>query len=74
MAIPTAIPEAPLINIFGNLAGSTVGSPRESSKLALKSTVFWSMSAKSSSAMGARRASVYRIAAGGSPSMLPKLP
>ena len=74
VAIPTAMPDAPFISILGSRAGRTVGSPSESSKFGLKSTVFWSISAKSSSAMGARRASVYRMAAGGSPSMLPKLP
>ncbi len=74
VAIPTAIPDAPLISMFGRRAGRTVGSPRESSKFGVKSTVFWSMSANSSSAMGARRASVYRMAAGGSPSTLPKFP
>ena len=73
-AMPTAMPEAPLISILGNRAGKTVGSPKESSKFGVKSTVFWSISASSSSAMGARRASVYRMAAGGSPSTLPKLP
>jgi hypothetical protein len=31
VAIPTAMPTAPLIIRFGNLPGSTVGSTRESS-------------------------------------------
>ena len=74
VAMPTAMPEAPLMSMFGRRAGRTEGSPNESSKLAEKSTVFWSISASSSSAIGARRASVYRMAAGGSPSILPKLP
>jgi hypothetical protein len=39
VAIPTAIPEAPLSNNAGTLAGSTVGSFSESSKLNWKSTV-----------------------------------
>ena len=46
----------------------------ESSKLGEKSTVFRSRSASNSSAIGANRASVYLMAAGGSPSTLPKLP
>ena len=74
VAIPTAMPDAPLISMLGKRAGRTVGSVRESSKFGVKLTVFWSISASSSSAMGASLASVYRMAAGGSPSMLPKLP
>ena len=50
------------------------GSLRESSKLKLKGTVSLSMSRSISSARGAMRASVYRIAAALSPSMEPKLP
>ena len=70
----TAMPELPLISRLGIRAGSTSGSRSESSKLVVKSTVSLSMSASISSAMAARRASVYRIAAGGSLSTLPKLP
>ena len=74
VAMPTAMPVDPLISIFGKRAGNTVGSFSESSKLGVKLTVFWSISASNSSEIGERRASVYRMAAGGSPSMLPKLP
>ena len=38
VAIPTAIPEEPLINKFGTFAGKTEGSYKESSKL---SSVDW---------------------------------
>jgi hypothetical protein len=40
----------------------------------MKSTVSFSMSASISVASRAMRTSVYRMAAGGSPSMEPKLP
>ena len=72
--MPTAMPEAPLTSRFGIRAGSTRGSFSESSKLGVKSTVSWSMFARSSSAMGASLASVYRMAAGGSLSSEPKFP
>ncbi|OQA36071.1 MAG: hypothetical protein BWY54_00247 [Candidatus Dependentiae bacterium ADurb.Bin331] len=36
VAIPTAIPEVPLINKFGNLLGNTTGSIVDSSKLGTK--------------------------------------
>jgi hypothetical protein len=42
--------------------------------LGRKSTVFFSRSASISAASAVSRASVYRIAAGASPSMLPKFP
>jgi len=74
VAIPTAIPEEPLTSRFGTLVGSTTGSWSDSSKFGVKSTVSLSMSASSSWAILARRVSVYRIAAGGSPSIEPKLP
>ena len=74
VAIPTAIPVAPLINKLGIRVGRTVGSSSESSKLGAKSTVSFSISPRMKSLMRRRRASVYRIAAGPSPSMLPKLP
>ena len=74
VAMPTAMPEAPFTSRLGSLAGRTSGSLRVPSKFSAKSTVFWSMLASISSAMGAIRASVYRIAAGGSLSTEPKLP
>ncbi len=39
VAIPTAIPEAPLTNKLGILVGKTLGSCNVLSKLGLKSTV-----------------------------------
>src|SRR6056300_1339712 len=74
VAIPTAIPEAPLTSNPGILVGSTVGSFNESSKLSCQSTVSLSISESISSAILRIRTSVYRIAAGLSPSTLPKLP
>ena len=74
VAMPTAMPEAPLTKRLGTTAGSGKGSLRESSKLGKKSTVLRSRSASISSAIGASRASVYRMAAGGSLSMEPKFP
>ncbi len=74
VAIPTAIPDAPFIIRPGIFEGSTFGSFVVSSKLAIKSTVFLSMSANNSSAIFASLASVYLYAAGGSPSMDPKFP
>jgi hypothetical protein len=44
VAIPTAIPEEPLTNSAGILAGNTVGSCNLPSKLGVKSTVFFSIS------------------------------
>ena len=58
VAIPTAMPAAPFTIRFGSFAGSTVGSWRRSSKLATKSTVFFSMSSSIVIATRVRRASV----------------
>ena len=74
VAIPTAIPLAPLSSRLGRRAGRTSGWLKESSKFGTMSTVSRSRSARSSREMGASRASVYLIAAGGSPSIEPKLP
>ena len=74
VAIPTAIPAAPLTSKFGIRVGSTVGSSSESSKFGEKSTVSLSKSDNNSSAALLRRASVYLIAAGLSPSTEPKFP
>ncbi len=74
VAIPTAMPEEPFIRRLGTRLGRTTGSSRDSSKLGMKSTVSFSMSASNSIAIGVRRASVYLIAAGGSPSIEPKFP
>ncbi len=74
VAMPTAIPELPFTSRFGIPLGSTVGSCRRSSKFGAKSTVFLSMSASISIAIGVSRASVYRYAAAGSPSIDPKFP
>ena len=74
VAMPTAIPEAPLRSRSGILAGRTTGSLRLPSKFGAKSTVSFSISANISAAIRERRASVYLIAAGGSLSTLPKLP
>ena len=74
VAIPTAIPELPLISRFGTFAGRTVGSSKRPSKLGVKTTVSLSMSSRSSIARAVRRASVYRYAAAESPSTDPKFP
>ena len=74
VAIPTAIPSLPLRSRFGKRAGRTDGSISESSKFGWKSTVFFSISSSMCFDILSRRLSVYRIAAGGSPSMEPKLP
>ena len=58
VAIPTAMPDEPLTSRFGRPAGRTFGSCRRSSKFGAKSTVFLSMSANISIAIGVRRASV----------------
>ena len=60
VAMPTAMPPAPLTSRFGNRAGRTVGCCSYPSKLGTKSTVSVSMSRSSSIAIGASRASVYR--------------
>ena len=74
VAIPTAIPEVPFTNRFGNLEGNTTGSFSVSSKFGTKSTVFLLMSASISMEIRLKRASVYRIAAAPSPSTEPKFP
>ena len=74
VAIPTAMPSLPFNSRFGNLAGSTVGSISESSKLAWKSTIFFSMSSSMCFEILSSLLSVYLIAAGGSPSIEPKFP
>ncbi len=74
VAIPTAMPSDPLTSRFGNRAGKTFGSLWLSSKFGAKSTVSELMSRSISVAMRASRASVYLIAAAGSPSTLPKFP
>ena len=74
VAIPTAMPVAPFIRRLGTRLGRTTGSCSDWSKLGTNATVSLSMSASSSSAIRDKRASVYRIAPGGSPSTLPKLP
>jgi len=51
VAIPTAIPDEPLTNRFGNFAGRTFGSSNDSSKLGIQSTVSFSKSASISSAI-----------------------
>ena len=58
VAIPTAIPAAPLSSRFGSLAGRSTGSCRLASKLSTKSTVSSSRFASISSAAELRRASV----------------
>ena len=58
VAIPTAIPDAPLISRFGRTAGRTEGSVSDSSKFGTKFTVSSSTSACISSPSGARRTSV----------------
>jgi len=58
VAIPTAIPDAPLTSSNGIFVGRTVGSEIVSSKLGRKSTVSLSMSAITSSAIFRMRASV----------------
>ncbi len=74
VAIPTAIPVAPLTRIFGNLAGRTFGSFSVSSKFGIKSTVSLLMSASISIEIFVSLASVYRMAAAPSPSTDPKFP
>ena len=74
VAMPTAIPDEPLISRFGVFDGRTRGSSVVSSKFGAKSTVSLSISASISSAIFVSLASVYLYAAGGSPSMEPKFP
>ena len=74
VAMPTAMPDEPLTRRFGNRDGRTTGSLSYPSKFGWKSTVSLAMSRSISIASGASRASVYLIAAGGSPSTEPKFP
>mmetsp|Transcript_4357 Transcript_4357/g.17381 ORF Transcript_4357/g.17381 Transcript_4357/m.17381 type:complete len:836 (+) Transcript_4357:149-2656(+) len=75
VAIPTAMPVLPLISKFGSRAGNTEGSFCDPSNVSTKSTASKAMSARNAaSANPLKRHSVYRIAAGGSASRLPKLP
>ena len=74
VAIPTAIPIAPLRSKLGNFAGNTVGSSKESSKFFLQSIVSLSISSNSSAVIFSILASVYLIAAAESPSIDPKFP
>ena len=59
VAMPTAMPEEPLMRRFGTLVGRTIGSWSDSSKFGEKSTVSLSMSARSSWAMRGRGAPRY---------------
>ena len=74
VAIPTAIPVVPFTSKLGNLLGRTVGSFSVSSKFGTKSTVSLLISAIISVDILDNLASVYRIAAGLSPSTEPKFP
>ena len=74
VAIPTAIPDEPLTNKFGNLDGNTAGSFSSPSKFGIKSTVFLLISLSIWLAILFIFASVYLIAAALSPSTDPKLP
>ena len=74
VAIPTAMPETPLIKRFGSTDGSITGSFREPSKLSTQLTVFFSRSLRIYLVIFAILDSVYRIAAAESPSIEPKLP
>ncbi len=74
VAMPTAMPDEPLTSRFGKREGRTIGSLSYPSKFGTKSTVSLPMSRNISMARGASRASVYLMAAGGSPSIEPKLP
>ncbi len=58
VAMPTAIPSAPISKRLGSLAGSTVGSLSEPSKLSMNGTVSLSKSTRSSRVIFAKRASV----------------
>ena len=74
VAIPTAIPSVPFKSKFGTLVGNTFGSVKLPSKLGIKSTVSFSISASKSEEIFCILASVYLYAAGESPSTDPKLP
>ena len=58
VAMPTAIPVAPLTRRFGKRAGRTIGSKWTPSKFGFQSTVRFLISERSSTARGRRRASV----------------
>ena len=74
--MPTAMPLDPLTSRFrGSLARQNGGLHQPSRRSSpCESTVSNLMSSSSATAAAVMRASVYRIAAGGSPSMDPKLP
>ena len=74
VAMPTAMPIEPLTSRFGKRDGRTDGSCRRLSKFGTMGTTFLSRSRIISSAMRSSLASVYRYAAGGSPSTEPKFP
>ncbi len=74
VAIPTAIPDEPLISRLGSLDGRTDGSFSEPSKLSTQTIVSLSRSSSISSAVFCSRHSVYLMAAAESPSTEPKLP
>ena len=58
VAMPTAMPEEPLSSRLGSRPGRTVGSFSVSSKFGIMSTVSFSRSPKSSSAIFCMRTSV----------------
>ena len=68
------MPELPFTSRFGNLDGNTTGSIFVFVEVGLKSTVSLFMSASISEAIFESLASVYLMAAGGSPSLDPKFP
>ena len=73
--MPTAMPCEPLTSRLGNLPGSTVGSVRRVVVVGLHVHGVVAPGRPASPWPAAvMRASVYRMAAGGSPSMEPKLP
>src|SRR2546427_6730977 len=74
VAIPTAIPAAPLTMRLGSLDGRTVGSCSRSSKLGTKSTVLLSMSSSIAIAMRVRRILVKVGAAAAAPASEPQVP
>ncbi len=75
VTMPTAMPSEPFTSRLGNRQGRTLGSFSVSSKFGTKSTTSLSRSDKMASwVIFCRRASVYRMAAAPSPSILPKLP
>ena len=75
VTIPTAMPSDPFTSRLGKRHGSTLGSFSVSSKFGTKSTTSLSRSARIASCeIFCSLASVYRMAAAPSPSILPKLP